>query len=831
MLRCCLLMLIIAFSSYVQAQKIIKQLHAQRTNASFKIDGNLDEQAWKSAIPAEGFTEFRPAFNKPENPETKTIVYILYDNTAVYIGGYCYERSRDSVSKELVGRDVVGVNDFVGVIFDTYNDKINGVGFYVTPYGEQFDAKYSNSQTLGEDPSWNAVWNSAAKVHNNGWSFEMRIPYSALRFSKKEIQTWGLNITRRRNKTGQQYMWNPVDQKVNGFINQEGEWTGIENIRAPLRLSLSPYLSAYLNHYPYNTPGVQNTTSSLDGGMDVKYGISDGFTLDMTLVPDFGQVQSDNQVLNLTPFEVKYNENRPFFIEGTDLFSKGNLFYSRRIGGLPLDYYNVQDTANDANHLHSNEHFLKNPLESKLINGTKITGRTSKGLGIGFFNAITEPMFAEVEDSIGNKRDIKTNPLTNYNIFVLDQTLKNNSAVTFINTNVTRNSGYYNANVTAGLLDLNNKKNTYNLNAKLAVSQLYGPHLQDSVGQARTVSFGKSSGNFTFNIKEDAADMKYNINDLGILLNNNFLDHYLYAGYFWQKSSKWYNTARVNFNGYYSLLYNKFPGQFIASNFQVFTSNVNANVQLKNLWTVFMYLGYVPHGNDFYEPRTLGYSFRSPTRMQINPEIVTNAAKKYYADVSFFFAQRSLFNSPNYMLTLQHRYRFSDKFSITHNLNYNPTINDAGYYSQYLENNIVTGVIFSRRDLKTIENIVLFKYNFNDKSGITFRVRHYWSRVNVKQLYDLQTNGNLIPTVHNDVAMNNTSVNYFNIDAVYTLEFMPGSFLNIAWKQQGIYEDDNTNYIYLKNFERTVSGPQNNNLSVKVIYYLDYNDFKKRRKR
>ena len=133
----------------------------------------------------------------------------------------------------------------------------------------------------------------------------MRIPYSALRFSNRENQAWGLNITRRRNKTGQQYMWNPVDPNVNGFINQEGLWTGIEKIHPPLRLSFSPYFSTYLNHYPNETPGVKDWTSSVNGGMDVKYGITEGFTLDMTLIPDFGQVQSDNQVLNLSPFEVK----------------------------------------------------------------------------------------------------------------------------------------------------------------------------------------------------------------------------------------------------------------------------------------------------------------------------------------------------------------------------------------------------------------------------------------------------------------------------------------------------------------------------------------------
>ncbi|HWJ30637.1 MAG TPA: carbohydrate binding family 9 domain-containing protein, partial [Flavisolibacter sp.] len=225
------------------AQSQPKQLSAQRLTGSIKIDGSLDDKAWKEAIPAKDFVEWRPNSGAPEAYTNRTEIYFLYDNSAVYVGGYCHERTSDSVSRELVGRDVVGVNDFVGVIFDTYFDKINGVGFYVTALGEQFDAKYS--PTLGEDASWNAVWDSESKIVSDGWTFEMRIPYSALRFNSKDVQTWGLNITRRRNKTGQQYMWNPVDPKVNGFINQEGSWTNIERINAPIRLSFSPYLSTY----------------------------------------------------------------------------------------------------------------------------------------------------------------------------------------------------------------------------------------------------------------------------------------------------------------------------------------------------------------------------------------------------------------------------------------------------------------------------------------------------------------------------------------------------------------------------------------------------------
>jgi hypothetical protein len=168
-----------------------------------------------------------------------------------------------------------------------------------------------------------------------------------------------LNITRRRQKTQQQFTWNTIDPTVNGFLTQEGQWTGLQNINPPLRLQFTPYFSTYANHYPINEPGQKNWSSSVNGGMDVKYGISQALTLDMTLIPDFGQVRSDNTVLNLSPFEVKYDENRPFFTEGTELFGKGNLFYSRRVGGRPMHYYDVYDQ------LGANEKIISNPLKLK----------------------------------------------------------------------------------------------------------------------------------------------------------------------------------------------------------------------------------------------------------------------------------------------------------------------------------------------------------------------------------------------------------------------------------------------------------------------------------
>ena len=785
----------------------MKKIHAVKTNDSFKIDGDISEPGWKKCPVITDLIELRPTPGKVESYQSRSEFYLLYDDNYIYFGGYCHEKSADSVSKELVGRDKIGNSDFVGIVFDTYYDKINGSGFYVTPYGEQYDAKYS--ETGNEDDTWNAVWESAAKMKPDGWTFEMRIPYSALRFANKDNQTWGLNIIRKEQRTTEQYFWNEIDPNKNGFLSQEGQWTGIEKIHPPLRLSFSPYFSTYLNHYPYHTDGVKDLSSSVNGGLDVKYGINESFTLDMTLIPDFGQVQSDNKVLNLTPFEVKYNENRSFFTEGTELFSKGNLFYSRRIGSTPIHYYDLES------HIDSTDHIVQNPSESKLINATKISGRTSKGLGIGFLNAITQPMYAIVENLYGQKRNVQTNPLTNYNILVVDQTLKNNSSVSLINTSVLRKGKDYDADVAALVFNLYNKKNVYNWNGKIALSNIFNNGSKTVSGYMHNLGFGKVSGRFNFQLNEELTTENYNPNDLGILFNNNYLDHYLYIGYNWNKPGKWYNQLHLNNNLSYSR-------RLTPNVYQSFHYNGNINGQLKSLTFVGMNLNFIAKGNDYYEPRVTGRYYKTPLSFNIDGWVETNSSKKYYVLVDADIGFSDLFNNRFYNLQINNNYRFSDKFSIGHTINLNPSFNDAGFAD-------LNGadVIFSRRDRSTVENIITSKYNFNRRNGITFRLRHYWSEVISKEFFTLQQDGSLLK---NSLYNGNTdqNLNIFNIDMVYTWEFAPGSFLNIVWKNSVYSGDQRINDTYFKNFNHTISAPQDNNLSLKVIYYLDALSFRKK---
>lgn len=254
--------------------------------------------------------------------------------------------------------------------------------------------------------------------------------------------------------------------------------------------------------------------------MDVKYGLNESFTLDATLIPDFGQVVSDNLINNLTPFEVRFDENRPFFTEGTELFKKADLFYSRRIGAIPAAYYTVDGLRN------RNYTIIENPSVTQLYNAVKLSGRTKNKLGIGVFNAVTAPVHARVRDNLtGKDSTIETEALTNYNVFVLDQALKGRSSITLTNTNVIRSGATRDANVTG--LDYNyfTKNNKYQLKISGRYSSIFGytPYrnninlVNDTAringrlmvkpydGFRSTITFNKVSGKIQFNFNTNIA--------------------------------------------------------------------------------------------------------------------------------------------------------------------------------------------------------------------------------------------------------------------------------------------------------------------------------------
>ena len=826
------------FSAYSQ-----KSIVAVKATTPVKIDGNIDEQAWQSAPVAKNFVQNFPTFGLPEF--TKTEVRILYDDNAVYICAHLYD-DPSLIRKQLTARD--GENrqdvDHFSVFFDTYNDQQNGFQFLVTSANVQSDAKLGGSASVGfgeyGDKTWDAVWQSKAQITNDGWVVEMRIPYISLRFSKKDVQTWGLQFLRSTRRNNESAFWNPVDPNISGFLNQFGKYTDIQNILPPLRLSFSPYLSGGLRINPEgSTPKTEWLKS---GGMDVKYGINESFTLDATLIPDFGQVVSDNIVNNLTPFEQRFTENRPFFTEGTELFNKSGLFYSRRIGATPTGYRRIQALYGGAD---DDFEVKKNPSVTRLYNAIKLSGRTQKKVGIGIFNAVTAPMNAQLENRFTkNDTSIRTEPLTNYNIIVVDKAFTGRSSVTFTNTNVTRNGAAHDANVAALDWALFNKQNKYALTGTARYSNTFGNrpysrayfmntdtttirgmrYLNPYDGFSSKLRFSKIGGKLQYYAQVNVESDKYDPNDLGYIDAANEVVYTGNVSYNQFTPTPKFVTYNYNFNVRYQYLYKPYQFSQIeiqASGFWVF----------KNFWDVRLLLGGQPiWQTDFFDLQTKNYKVKKPWFYYTSASGSTDSRKRLFASFEAVFADGELDNSEYYKAQLGLRYRFSNKFTLGFDVERAHDKLQVGW--AFIRDAQTGAPIVGYRDYKDINTITSATYNFNSRMNISLRGRHYWSKVHYLEFKDVDEKGNHLDRAF--VGDMDQNFNLFNVDAFFTWDFRYGSRVIAGWKNflgnNYAEEIDGFRYSnYIRNIGQTFYLPHGNEFSLRIIYFLDYNQLRGKR--
>ncbi|MBU0765003.1 MAG: carbohydrate binding family 9 domain-containing protein, partial [Bacteroidetes bacterium] len=351
-------------------QIIHKRIEPLRTDNRPVIDGSQEDECWLNAPVAKDFCQYEPV--NLGTTDFRTEVKIVYDNSAIYFLAIMNDDSPDSIYTNLSPRDAFGsaMADHFVVNLSPFRDGKNAYEFWLSAAGVQSDLKMIPD---GTDNSWNGVWKAACRITEEGWIAEFEIPYTDIRFTKADSQLWGINFWRSVRRRAQWDSWNPVNKETGNELIEMGELCNLRDIKPPLRLSFTPYISSYL----LKEPEIEKTGYSFNGGMDLKYGINESFTLDMTLVPDFGQVQSDDKVLNLSPYETYYGEQRPFFTEGTELLSKLGIFYTRRVGAEPSGHNSAEEQLQDG------ETLTGNPDETRLINATKITGRTAKGTGLG----------------------------------------------------------------------------------------------------------------------------------------------------------------------------------------------------------------------------------------------------------------------------------------------------------------------------------------------------------------------------------------------------------------------------------------------------------------
>lgn len=789
-----------------------KSIEAERTESNIRIDGSLDEEDWVSAKIADKFTTTSPVPGL--DAEFETQVRILYDDNAMYVGAFLIDPEPEKIMKQLTSRDRTGNASFFSIVLDTYNSGINGFGFSVTSAGVQSDFQISSD---GEDDNWDAVWSSSVQITEYGWVVEIEIPYSALRFPDSEVQNWNVNFEREVRRNRERSFWNEVDPQIEGFLNQAGLLTGIKDIKTPIRLMITPYLAYGAN---VNLQQANSTSTGISGGMDLKYGISDAFTLDMTLIPDFSQARFDEEVLNLTPFEVQFDENRAFFTEGTELFNKANLFYSRRIGSSPINgdvIYNLEDEGYT---------ITSAPQETQLLNATKLSGRMSNGLGLGVFNAIVGESYATYEDENGKEGRVQTSPFTNYNVTVADQLLKNNSYISFINTNVWRSGDTYDANVTGTEFSFRTRDQTYELSGSSAVSQKYYTEGAD-LGYKYNFSVGKVSGAKTYGFRYSEESPNYDINDLGFIRSPNERSLNLYGSLnnFNPKFNK-INRTSLRFRADYRRLVD--PNVFTdfaltANGFFRTNSFIGAGgfMRLEPIETF-----------DYFEPRTSDFSqyLRFPTNFMLGSFVSTNYNKIFAINADFNYRVFNEESRDSWSFEVGPRWRVNDKLNLRWSYEWRIAHNDVGFVSDDIEVlNVEDPILMGKRDRQTAVNEFSAQITFNENMYINLIGRHYWSKVNYNNFHLLGVEGELVGYAYDDLGddgrnIHDVNFNLLNVDLVYNWRFAPGSDLVFVIKNFANNGEDtgNLRLNYGESLKSVYDYNNNFSMNLKVLYFIDY---------
>lgn len=799
-----LLALLVPYLS-LQARQTPSAFQATRIVKPIVVDGRLEEPIWKTVQELTHFTQIEPYNLRPASFETR--VWVLHDDKGIYVGARIDDPHPDSLIKELRKRDDFGLADAFGLKIDPFCDGLNAYGFFITVRGVQIDAKTNADNE--DDFNWDAVWKSAASIDEGGWTAEMMIPYSALRFPKAEVQQWNVNFFRSVQRYREISSWFPLDASQKTQNRQMGRMVMESPIEPPVRISATPHLSAGTTHNGEK----KKWDSNYNAGMDVKIGLSESFTLDMTLIPDFGQVESDQYVYNLSPFEVYYEEKRPFFTEGTELFNKGNVFYSRRIGGSPQKYREVSSTYHP-------DSVLRNPESIQLINATKLTGKTGRGLGVGIFNAITAPSRAEVILSDESQKNITTEPATNYNMVVLEQALPNNGQVSLFNTNVWRPEWKRSAFVTGAETALRNKSNSLEWFGMASVSHFGWDSSAAEPGARYLTSIGKISGRFRPSVWINLVSDRFDPNEMGFMRHNNELNAGIELNYneFEPKGKilKWSARGRIHQNYQYR------PQAYISTYLQA-----DGRMTLSNHLTIGGYINSNPFGKtDYYEARKRGMPFNKPPEYSFGFWGSPDYRKRLIADYRINYSIAPLWDSQYFNLRLSPRWRISDEAILVPGVSYEIQKNNRGFLRDSSDKERIK-ILFGRRDVNTITGSLSFDYSFGPNSSLMLRLRHYLLQVDYKEFYNLDSNGELVACDYS--ADEDFSVNNLNMDLLFRWNFLPGSELLLIWKQainaQKRGQDALANYFEQLSDLGQTSGLSN--LSFKLLYYIDWNQLRR----
>jgi len=798
-----LLLLCIGLSANVYSQtQTKKSLEVPEIpEAAVNLDGVLDEVCWAQSAVIEELDQYFPE-PKSAPDGVGSDVRIFYTQKGLYVGGV-FKDHRAPILAQLTQRDRINANtDWIQLIINPFNDGANDFNFYLSAAGVQGDARAIGPDR--EDGNWNAVWYSKTLKSDHQWSFELFIPYRALRIPKTGInesaKAWGFNFKRSIRSDRTMYSWNPIDRNFENESLQSGELRGIRITNPPLRISLRPNATTTLQ-----SGGDGTTRWNNNAGADIKIGLNKSFTLDMTLLPDFSQVAYDQQFVNFEPFEQRFDENRQFFTEGVNLFSKGDLFYSRRIGGNPKNFTN----ANLADLSNTTQSF------TRMLNATKLTGTTDNNLSVGVLNAITAANYALGEDSLGNPISILTEPLTNYNVVAFDQRLNNNSSIGLINTHVLRSNESgptRDARTTAITGNLNFLKNSHFWNVSAAQSQIYDIDEPYS-GESVEWELGKQVGSWRWEHELNLTTADFDPNDMGFQRRANRIHQDFQV-------SHQILTPRKNLLRSRNTLELQYRRLFDPNVFERMHAEYSHFSLTKNFVAYRYKLEVRPAEYDYFDPRVWGRYRINPSSMWHDFFVSTDYRKPLAIDVGAGYWQWSDYDAGGYYGNVKLLGRVSDQLNFTARIDMNH-FNQIGWAQTISTDSIGMAVRTNRKLAQTLSGTYLFGPN----SYVTLDLRHTWNRFDPVGTYHLNNDGTMSPSsAYTDPELR---INIFNMDLKYVLWFAPGRELNLLYRASMAHADNESQLAYWQNIQDLSGRPTDHVFSLRLVYFLDYADIVK----
>ena len=723
-----------------------KQYRAEQITTEPSIDGILDEDIWQGGTWIDDFTQHEP-YNGASATQ-RTEFKIVFDKDNLYVGIKAFDTSPDSIVNRLTRRDHAD-GDLVAIILDSYHDLRTGFVFGISSAGVKYDFMITNDGQ-NEDKSWDPNWWAKTSINNEGWIAEMKIPFSQVRFEKNSGDVWGLEMARVLYRKDETSFWQHIPKDAPGLVHLFGELTGLEEIKPRKIFDVTPYGVARAETFeavPENPFMASGKKSGISGGIDAKIGVTNNMTMDLTVNPDFGQVEADPSEVNLSAYETFFEEKRPFFIEGNNItnFALGignggigndNLFYSRRIGRRPQGYPELKDGWS-----------ADVPTNTHIIGAAKLTGKTKDGLSVGFVEALTAEGKAVI-DTVGGRKYETVEPLTNYMVGRIQKDFREGKTIvggifTGTNRNLDENLGrYLHRAAYSGGADFTQyfKNKNWMFNVNSAFSLVQGTEeamLKTQTSSARyyqrpdkdhteldstRTSLGgsggrmqlmKLNGHWNFMLASIWKTPGFETNDMGYIREADQLLNVLWGGYNeWEPKGIY---RRFNINADIYTIHN-FGGERLGEGFEY-----NGNIGFRNYWRAWagggiqsssVETGLLRGGPAMKIPGNIRarMGFETDERKKVVFDVFANVNRGFENSFSSVYAKTELELKPANYLSVSLSPGISKSYSELQYVNYR-VYNGSGRY------------IFASIDRQTINTS--FRINLNLSPDLTLQ---YWGQ-------------------------------------------------------------------------------------------------------